>query len=31
MDEELRQPENTREFLAMWNTVTSVISRKPIP
>jgi hypothetical protein len=23
MDEELRQPENTREFMAMWNTVTS--------
>ena len=23
MDEELKPPENTREFMAMWNTVTS--------
>jgi hypothetical protein len=23
MDEELRQPADTREFMAMWNTVTS--------
>lgn len=23
MDEDLRNPENTREFMAMWNTVTA--------
>jgi hypothetical protein len=23
MDEQLRNPENTREFMAMWNTVTA--------